>query len=79
MDQGLQKIVYLIQVSDLDETIKDILIRDLQTQGLTDFLREQIKVYCVEGLRKMDLQTEEAKRILAENPVSPTTNSTPAQ
>jgi hypothetical protein len=48
----------------LDQTIKDILIRDLQSQGLTEFLREQIKAYCLDGLRKMDVQTEEAKKIL---------------
>lgn len=67
MDEKVKKIIYLIQISELDETIKDILIRDLQTEGLTDFLREQIKAYCLEGLRKMDVQTEEAKRILEES------------
>ncbi len=70
MDEKVKKIIYLIQISELDETIKDILIRDLQTEGLTDFLREQIKAYCLEGLRKMDVQTEEAKRILEESSMS---------
>lgn len=69
MNDNLGKIVYLIQVSDLDQTIKEILIRDLQTEGLTDFLREQIKAYCLEALRKMDPETEEAKKLLEENPV----------
>lgn len=69
MTEQIQKVIYLISISDLDQTIKDILIRDLQTEGLTDFLREQIKAYCVEDLRKMDVQTEEAKKILEENPV----------
>lgn len=68
MDEKVQKIVYLIQLSDLDQTIKDILIRDLQSEGLTDFIREQIRAYCLEGLRNMDVQTEEAKKILEENP-----------
>jgi hypothetical protein len=72
MEPKIQKIVYLIQISDLDQTIKDILIRDLQSQGLTDYIREQIKAYCVEGLRKMDPQTEEAKQILEENPAAVT-------
>ncbi len=70
MDEKIKKIIYLIQISELDETIKEILIRDLQTEGLTDFLREQIKAYCLEGLRKMDVQTEEAKRILEEGSMS---------
>lgn len=69
MTEEIKKIIYLISISDLDQTIKDILIRDLQTEGLTDFLREQIKAYCVEDLRKMDVQTEEAKKILEDNPV----------
>jgi hypothetical protein len=62
-------LMYLISSSDLDQTIKDILVRDLQDQGLTDYMREQIKAYCLEGLRKMDVQTEEAKKILEENPL----------
>ncbi len=72
MDEKVEKIVNLIQVSDLDQTIKDILIRDLQTEGLTDFLREQIKAYCLEGIKKNDEKIEEAKKLLAaqtsENP-----------
>ena len=74
MTEEIKKIIYLISISDLDQTIKDILIRDLQTEGLTDFLREQIKAYCVEDLRKMDVQTEEAKKILEDNPVSTVPN-----
>ena len=45
MEDKIQNIVHLIQQSDLDQTIKDILIRDLQADGLNDFLREQIKAY----------------------------------
>ncbi len=75
MDEKVQKIIYLIGLSDLDQTIKDILVRDLQSEGLTDFLREQIKAYCVEDLRKMDVQTEEAKKILEDNPVPAVPNS----
>jgi hypothetical protein len=67
MDDKLQKIVNLIQQSDLDQTIKDILIRDLQTEGLTDFLREQIKAYCLEGIKRLDAQIEEAKKALESN------------
>jgi len=66
MDEKIQNIVHLIQESDLDQTIKDILIRDLQTDGLNDFLREQIKAYCLEGLKRLDVQIEDAKRALEE-------------
>jgi hypothetical protein len=65
MDEKVQKIVTLIQISDLDQTIKDILIRDLQSEGLTDFLKEQIKAYCLEGMQKNDERIEEAKKLLA--------------
>jgi hypothetical protein len=70
MDEKIKKIIYLIQISELDDTIKEILIRDLQTEGLTEFMREQIKAYCLQGLRNMDVQTEEAKRILEESTLS---------
>ena len=66
MDEKIQKIVNLIQQSDLDQTIKDILIRDLQTEGLTDFLREQIKAYCLEGIKRLDVQIEDARKALEE-------------
>jgi hypothetical protein len=69
MEDKIQKIVNLIQQSALDQTIKDILIRDLQSEGLTDFLREQIKAYCLEGLQKIDKEVEEAVHALnTENP-----------
>ncbi len=67
MDEKIQKIVHLIQESDLDQTIKDILIRDLQTEGLTDFLREQIKAYCLEGIKRLDVTIEDAKKALEES------------
>ena len=67
MEDKIEKIIHLIEQSDLDRTIKDILIRDIQTEGLTDFLREQIKAYCLEGLKRLDVQLEEAKEAL-ENP-----------
>ena len=70
MEEKIQKIVQLIERSPLDQTIKDILIRDLQTEGLTDFLKEQIKAYCLEGINQLDQQVIDAKEVLdtPENP-----------
>ena len=68
MDEKIQKIVNLIQESELDQTIKDILIRDLQTEGLSDFLREQIRAYCLEGLKAIDEKRAEAQKVLEETP-----------
>ena len=70
MDDKIQNIIHLIEQSALDQTIKDILIRDLQAEGLTDFLREQIKVYCFEGLKKIDAKIDEAKKVLEQTPAA---------
>lgn len=67
MEDKIQKIVNLIQSSELDQTIKDILIRDLQTEGLTDFLREQIRAYCLESIKVIDEKHAEAKQALDGN------------
>jgi uncharacterized protein (DUF2164 family) len=74
MDEKVQHIIALIEHSDLDQTIKDILIRDLKADGLTDFLREQIKAYCLQGIEKNNELIEKAKQALEqvsqnENPV----------
>jgi len=71
MDDKIQNIVHLIKQSELDETIKGILIRDLEAEGLTDFLREQIKAYCLEGLKKIDEQVMAAKKSLEEKNENP--------
>ena len=68
MEEKLEKIIHLIEQSALDRTIKDILIRDLQSEGLTDFLREQIRVYCLEGIKQLDAQMTEAKTALENKP-----------
>ncbi len=76
MDEKLEKIIHLIEQSALDRTIKDILIRDIQNEGLTDFLREQIRVYCLEGIKQLDAQMAEAKAALENNPEESSENPT---
>lgn len=70
MDEKIQKLIHMIEKSELDETIKNILIRDLQTDGLTDFLKEQIKAYCLDTIKKIDAETEEAIKALDEQPLN---------
>lgn len=65
MDEKIKSIIHLIEQSPLDRTIKDILIRDLKAEGLTDFLREQIKVYCLEGIKLVDEKIAAAKQALS--------------
>lgn len=64
MDEQLQNVIHLIQQSPLDETIKNILVRDLQTEGLTDFMKEQINAYCMIGIKQIDAKIIEAKKAL---------------
>lgn len=66
MDEKILKLIHMIEQSELDETIKNILIRDLQNDGLTDFLKEQIKAYCLDGIKKIDEETEAAIKALEE-------------
>jgi hypothetical protein len=68
MDDKLLNIIHLIEESPLDQTIKDILIRDLKSEGLNDFLKEQIKAYCLEGIKKIDVKIEAAKKELEAQP-----------
>ena len=69
--EKIDKTIYLIEKSDLDQTIKDILIRDLKSDGLTDFLREQIKAYCMQGIKELDNRIAQAKQELEEKKQKP--------
>ncbi len=62
----MKKVIALVQKSDLDQTIKDILVRDLSQDGLNDFMKEQIKAYCLSEIEKIDAEIEEVKKILDE-------------
>ena len=66
MDEKLQKITNLIQKSPLDETIKGILIRDLEKEGLNDFMKEQIKAYCLAEIKNIDEEMADIEEILNE-------------
>lgn len=50
----IEKIIEIIQASDLDQTIKDILIRDIKSEGLTEFLKEQVIAYCDKTISLID-------------------------
>lgn len=58
---NIEEIKKVIQESDLDETIKQILIRDLENEGLNEFLREQIIAYCDKAIGLLDKKIEENK------------------
>lgn len=57
----IEEIVKIIEQSNLDETIKQILIRDLKSEGLSEFLRDQIIAYCDKAVGIIDKLQHESK------------------
>jgi hypothetical protein len=50
-------LIAIVSKSDLDPTIKQILIRDIQNEGVNEFLLEQVIAYCdnaIEVLKKQN-------------------------
>lgn len=43
---NIDEIIKAIELSDLDPVIKDILIRDIKSFGINDFIKEQLSAYC---------------------------------
>lgn len=62
MDEKLQKIIEFVKNSDLDETIKGILIRDLESEGITEFLKEQVLAYCARTKEEIQRVREELEK-----------------
>lgn len=58
----LEKIIQIIQSSSLDQTIKDIFIRDLQSEGLTEYTKEQLLAYCSIAEEELERQLAEAEQ-----------------
>jgi hypothetical protein len=42
----IEEVIKAIEHSDLDPVIKDILIRDIRSFGINDFIKEQLSAYC---------------------------------
>lgn len=49
----IEQVIDVIQKSELDQTIKDILVNDLHQEGLTDFLKQQISTFCDVNIEKI--------------------------
>ena len=50
----VEELVEIIEKSSLDKTIKDILIRDLKSEGVTEFLLEQVIAYCDSAIKILE-------------------------
>lgn len=59
---NIQEVIDIIEQSDLDRTIKDILIRDLKSEGLNEFMREQLVAYCDKAIDLIDKRLAESNQ-----------------
>ena len=41
-----EELISIVQKSTLDQTLKDILIRDIEKEGVNEFYIEQVLAYC---------------------------------
>lgn len=57
----LQSVIKAIEESDLDPVIKNILVRDLKSFGINDFLKEQILAYCDKASEILEKRNSEVK------------------
>lgn len=51
---SVKELIQIIKESDLDQTIKSILIRDIENGGVNDFLIEQVIAYCENALEYLN-------------------------
>lgn len=41
-----EELIAIVEKSTLDQTLKDILIRDIRKEGVSDFYIDQVLAYC---------------------------------
>lgn len=61
MDQKItaEELISIVEGSDLDQTIKNILIRDIKNEGVNEFLLEQVIAYCDNAANILKNQTSQ--------------------
>lgn len=64
--EKLEKIIQLVESSDLDPTIKEILTRDLAIEGLSEYMLELVKAYCLGDKNALTAHVKLVEEILAE-------------
>ena len=47
------ELIKIVQKSELDPTIKNILIRDIRNEGVNEFLLEQVIAYCDNAIESL--------------------------
>lgn len=58
-----ETLVALVEKSDLDPAIKEILIRDIKKEGVSDFLIEQVLAYCDKAIDVLKQKTQTEKSV----------------
>jgi hypothetical protein len=51
-----EDLIAIVEKSDLDQTIKHILVRDIKNEGVNDFLLEQVIAYCDNAIEVLEKQ-----------------------
>jgi hypothetical protein len=49
-----EQLIKIVEDSELDPTIKSILIRDIKSEGVNDFLLEQVIAYCDKAIKDLE-------------------------
>ena len=49
-----KELIAIIEQSEADSTVKDILIRDIKSTGVTDFLVEHVAAYCDKAIAELN-------------------------
>ncbi|MDR3642416.1 MAG: hypothetical protein P4L74_02195 [Candidatus Doudnabacteria bacterium] len=56
-----KEIIDIIEHSEVDPTVKEILIRDIKEGGVTDFLVEQVVAYCDKAIAQLNKRAQNQK------------------
>ena len=55
------ELIEIVEKSDLDPTIKQILVRDIKNEGVSEFLVEQVLAYCDNAIAVLKGRIEKQK------------------
>ena len=67
---SVEEVIAIIEESELDPTIKEILIRDVRNEGVTEFLLDQVIAYCDNAIAYLNKNMESQKLHASQNPSS---------
>jgi hypothetical protein len=57
-----KELIAIIQQSNADPTVKEILIRDIKEGGVTDFLIDHVVAYCDKAIAELSKRPQTGKQ-----------------